>query len=535
MKIFNKIGQLPYKSKIKDIAYDICDLDEGRNLYKNHIIIKQDESFKVFNRVCDHNQGRLSDKNGRIVCPLHGWDFEPETSSYTNCQVVKKDEDFLISENKLIVTSIKETPYIPSKPSKKDLQIHFISHACLLIETKDFSFATDPWVEGFAFASGWWVNNSPVKDWEDRLNAVDFIYISHNHPDHLNEFTLSKVRKDMLFIIPDFRSKSVEKLLIKFGFKNFKKFDLQSFYQLDGTDFNISILPSGDFRDDSGFYFTYGEFSLLSTVDSNDLNFSRLPEDITVFASSFAGGASGYPLCFETISEEDKKKIITRNLKAGKSIVEKNLRYTKPNYFLPYAGFFKEKAQRDSHIKENNKKNTIISYEKKFNGKVLNIEECDEFYFCGSELKSVGNLPRDLNNGQLVEEFYRKVFKAPEVSNFYIDDFFINSKFEDSLIVFFQLTDDSFIEVRKSFYVDFSGTNVVVRHNEFDWKKEKSFDSAENSIRKLRVKVRQDSFNWVIKNNLPFEDLLIGFQCLIDRNPDIYNVKFWNYFTNIYI
>ena len=141
------------------------------------------------------------------------------------------------------------------------------------------------------------------------------------------------------------------------------------------------------------------------------------------------------------------------------------------------------------------------------------------------------NLHRDLDNRQLVEEVYRKVFKVPEASDFYIDDFFINSSFEDSLIVFFQLTNDDFSEVRKSFYVDFSGTNVVVRHNEFDWEKEKSFDSAENSIRKLRVKVRQDSFNWVIKNNLPFEDLLIGFQCLIDRNPDIYNVKFWNYFT----
>ena len=373
-----------------------------------------------------------------ITQGIHGWDFELETSSYTNCQVVKKDEDFLISENKLIVTSIKETPYIPSKLSKKDLKIHFISHACLLIETKVFSFATDPWVEGFAFASGWWLNNAPVKDWEERLNAVDFIYISHNHPDHLNEFTLSKIRKDMLFIIPDFKSKSVEKMLINLGFMNFNKFDLQSVYQLDETDLKISILPSGDFRDDSGFYLTYGEFSLLSTVDSNDLNFSRLPENITVFASSFAGGASGYPLCFETINEADKKKIIARNLRAGRSLVAQNLRHTKSNYFLPYAGFFKEKAQRDSYIKENNKKNTITSYEQIFNGDILNVEEYDEFIFCGNELKSVGNIHRDIDSHKSVEEVYRQVFKNTDVTDYYIENFFINCKFEDNLIVFFQ-------------------------------------------------------------------------------------------------
>ena len=41
--------------------------------------------------------------------------------------------------------------------------------------------------------------------------------------------------------------------------------------------------------------------------------------------------------------------------------------------------------------------------------------------------------------------------------------------------------------------------------------------------------------SWVLKNNLPFEDLLIGFQCKIDRVPDYYNVNFWNHFTNVYI
>ena len=116
---------------------------------------------------------------------------------------------------------------------------------------------------------------------------------------------------------------------------------------------------------------------------------------------------------------------------------------------------------------------------------------------------------------------------------------FINCKFEDNLIVFFQLTNDNFNEVKKSFYVDFSNKTVFVRFVDFDWEEEKSFefdsDSVLNPKRKLRIKVRQDSFNYVIKNNLPFEDLIIGFQCRIDRTPDIYNLKFWDHFTNIYI
>ena len=84
---------------------------------------------------------------------------------------------------------------------------------------------------GFAFASGWWLKNNPPEGWIERLNKVDFIYISHTHPDHLNEFTLSKIRKDMEFIIPEFKSKSVEKILLKLGFNNLTNFRFDSYYQ----------------------------------------------------------------------------------------------------------------------------------------------------------------------------------------------------------------------------------------------------------------------------------------------------------------
>ena len=49
------------------------------------------------------------------------------------------------------------------------------------------------------------------------------------------------------------------------------------------------------------------------------------------------------------------------------------------------------------------------------------------------------------------------------------------------------------------------------------------------------IRVRKDALNTVLNNKLPFEDLLIGFQCRVNRKPNIYNFKFWNYFTNVYI
>ena len=154
----------------------------------------------------------ILDKTISLIEPGHKYVLEKNPSIEFR-SVTEIVGDYLITNSKILI------PSLPKSIFSKEIKISFISHACLIIETEDFSFATDPWIIGFAFASGWWLTNKPVKDWEEKLNSVDFIYISHNHPDHLNIFTLSKIRHDMTFVIPPFKSKSVDKLLIKFGFK----------------------------------------------------------------------------------------------------------------------------------------------------------------------------------------------------------------------------------------------------------------------------------------------------------------------------
>ena len=127
-----------------------------------------------------------------------------------------------------------------------------------------------------------------------------------------------------------------------------------------------------------------------------------------------------------------------------------------------------------------------------------------------------------------------KVFSGMNIDSDYIQNFFINSNFQDNLTVFFELTDDNFVDTLKFFIVDFSSAVPVITFEEFNWEIIKS-EYNSPKIRKLRIKVRKNSFDWVLKNNLPFENLSIGFQCKIDRVPDIYNVNFWNHFSNNYI
>tara|TARA_B110000008_G_C16957716_1_gene558864 strand:+ start:915 stop:2522 length:1608 start_codon:yes stop_codon:yes gene_type:complete len=533
---FNYVDKLPYRkiSELDSINFE--SVEQGTNLFKDFIVYRDEEIINIYSRICDHNGGRLCKHNEKIVCPYHGWEFNPEKGSYENIQVVKNKKDFTVIEGNIIISKETYIPKLPNTKTKKNITIDFMSHACLIFKSDDFSFATDPWLDGFAFASGWWLKHNPPTNWIEKLNQVDFIYISHNHPDHLNEFTLSSIRKDMEFIIPDFESKSVEKILLKLGFYNLTICRFDSYYQFMQSDLFFSILKSGDFRDDSGLYFTFGDFSFFSTVDSNDLNFGRFPENITVYASSFAGGASGYPLCFDNIDEFKKTEILHRNAEAFKATVLNNIKKLNPNYFLPYAGFFHESAERDEYILKNNNKNTIDDFEnllKRKNTQCLNVLKKDSYSFFGKEIVSSQILNRESNSVN-PEGYMIKAFSDMNVDSDYIDNFFTGSNFQDNLIVFFELTDDNFTDTLKFFIVDFSSAIPAVTFEEFDWQTIKSEYTSE-TIRKLRIKVRKNSFDWVLKNNSPFDDLLIGFQCKIDRIPDIYNVNFWNHFTNNYI
>ena len=145
------------------------------------------------------------------------------------------------------------------------------------------------------------------------------------------------------------------------NFKNIKRFNFLETFNYKKTELNFMILKSGDFRDDSGLYFTAGSTSFILNVDSNNLNSHNLPE-INLYGASYAGGASGFPLVFENYSEIEKKKILSKNKRIFKSIRLKELKITNAKYFLPYAGNFDEKFTKNEYIRKNNQKNTIQDY-----------------------------------------------------------------------------------------------------------------------------------------------------------------------------
>ena len=531
--MFKNLGKLKNLTKKKFFQVNISQLKTGVNVFDNFIIFKKKSDLKIYDRKCDHAGGKIISKGGNTICPMHMWKFNPATGFYDN-GVKKKEVEYSIHEDTINIVDISYTPEIEKVKKKLKTKVRFFNHAFLNIAGDDFSFSIDPWAIGPAFNTGWWLQYSTKNDWIENLNNSNFIYISHNHPDHLHPLTLSKINKTIPIVVPNFLTQSTENYIKHLGFKNIQVLDFNSQYNLKGTNLNISILKSGDFREDSGIYFSNGEFTSLFSVDSNMINFDRLPK-VNFYGSSFAGGATSYPLMFDNYNLDEQIKISQRDKNFVKKKVYDCLNKISPDYYMPYAGFFSEKLMRDKKVFQNNNKNSIDDYINFCNSKkisLLNVHKNDSYTFNGIELVSKKNIDCEMSDDLKPEkylEYYKKEFD--KIDENYLKNYFQNSNFQDNLLLYICLTDDNFKKINKNYLINFSNKKIeFIKIFKFS----KSLLKKNPNIRKLVLKIRKESFLNTIYNKLPWEDLSIGFQCKIFRDPNIYNASFWHHFTNIY-
>ena len=518
---------------IEEISF--TQLKIGINNFKNYII-KIDDNFEikfVIDKTCDHAGGKLVIKDNEAVCPMHDWRLNLETLKYNNSHISKDQIAFqIINNDRLAIENSEEhleNPFLQKCASEKAI-FKWLNHACIYVKYKNVSFITDPWLFGPAFMTGWWLEKESSVDSIELLKNADFVYISHNHPDHLHSETLSILEKDKKIIVPNFKSKSAEKYLKSLGFINILPLEFNNIFELENN-FHISIFKSGDFRDDSGVYINIGGFQILLTVDSNYLNSFVLPKNLDLLATSFASGASGFPICYENYNIQEISKIINRNKLSTKASVINYIKTTNPKYYLPYAGMFKEYADRDSFILNHNIKNSLddlrLICEK---NEVIFLEPQKEGFYeiNGKNIDFVSTptlyLEKDDTNWYI--ESYKRDFVYSSIK---IIEYFKNSEFFDKQIVQIIPTDDSFESIiDEIIYIDFYNQIFKIISSD-DLVSEKS------GYKVMKVKIRKEIIACVVENKIPWEDLSIGFQMRVFRSPNQYESTFWYHFTNNYI
>ena len=113
------------------------------------------------------------------------------------------------------------------------MKVRFVSHASFSVESMGTTLLTDPWLVGKAFNNGWRLVSPPASVPFER---VDYFWISHQHPDHLNFPTLKSIpqqeRGRVNVLYQRHASPRIAKVLVGLGYTNMHELPLHRWVRL---------------------------------------------------------------------------------------------------------------------------------------------------------------------------------------------------------------------------------------------------------------------------------------------------------------
>jgi UDP-MurNAc hydroxylase len=113
------------------------------------------------------------------------------------------------------------------------MNVRFVSHASFSVESEGTTLLTDPWLVGKAFNNGWSLLSPSASV---PLEKVDYFWISHQHPDHLNFPTIKSIpqqeRGRIAVLYQKHASPRIPKVLIGLGYTNVHELPLHRWVRL---------------------------------------------------------------------------------------------------------------------------------------------------------------------------------------------------------------------------------------------------------------------------------------------------------------
>jgi CMP-N-acetylneuraminate monooxygenase len=511
------------------------ELPEGISLIDDLIVVRERGEVAVARNRCRHQGGRFSVGDGcELVCGRHGWVLDACAQAYRD-PAGGLGHPFFDTEtqgDEIVVMSRGAarpwaTPRERVALAPGELTVRFLSHASVLIDAGGATLVTDPWLLGPAFLRGWWLAWEPEPDALELAAGADAVFVSHSHPDHLNPPTLralAALNDELQVVVPDFGNDRCEALVRACGLANVQVAPFDEWLPL-GDDGAFAIFEDGSGRQDSGIVVDYKGHLLVNTVDCHNPASGELPTDVDVLMTAFAGGASGFPVCWSDLYSEDQiASMIRRARRAEVATVVELAKRTHPRVYAPIAGYFTEAHPQDAEIRERNRKNT---------------PEAVAAAVCSASPTTMAWVPSE---GAVIDvgrnEEARHPPRRPAQHDFATWDerigadlgpvatldgvrrYFEWAGYSGDLTLHVIETDPTFTAVVRELLVDFDGGPTLVT------------ERPAREHRYLRMRVRSDAFRHVLVHGLSWEDLSIGFQARFYREPDRYNFDFWDHFQN---
>ncbi|XP_062517845.1 cytidine monophosphate-N-acetylneuraminic acid hydroxylase-like [Corticium candelabrum] len=510
--------------------------------------------LRACRNVCHHQQGtfiklvdieNLTSSGCSVVqCTKHGWRLDMASMDYINPPDCFSQDELIVEVDDDGRVCLYE-PVVPMQPWEKEARpaqtIHpgevavtYFTHACVEMNFNGTILFTDPWLTGPAFSKGWWLLHEPPSDWLDRLSNADMIYISHIHPDHLSYPTLKLLHKRKPHI-PIYVGNTSTLPFSKqhcYGKETYNVIvcELGEWQQVS-DDLRFMIMHDGIHVEmDTCLLVDYKGHLIMNTVDCSRPNDNILPKDVDLLMSDFAGGATGYPVSFyggsyteewkDNFIKSERAKEINRKVAMAKKV--------NPSMYLPFAGYYVEAYSFDEYVRKKNKKNNPAQVIDRLNKYAPDVRTWNPKP--GAWLDLATFTVTDPSEGTPVfktkwnfEPYIKHIdknilfapFQHPDCLRFYFE--WVGLR-DTNLVVRVIETDEAFVksEIGYDFLVDF-----------LDLSFPKERPSRQHDY--LEIKARIGVFRETLKFGYLWDNLYLGFQCKILRDPDIFHFNFWNH------
>jgi len=171
----------------------------------------------------------------------------------------------------------------------------------MMMESGGTRILMDPWLTDPTYHGTWW-HYPPLEIGVRDLPKIDYLYISHEHPDHFDPPTLRLLDKDVQVIIPDYKRKRFRDRLRAIGFRNVAEVAFGEPYRCNGSGLTLRLIPPDRPWDDSAVLVRDGDTTVLNVNDCHldEATLERLGNEQRIdLAFLTFTGASQYPGCFE--------------------------------------------------------------------------------------------------------------------------------------------------------------------------------------------------------------------------------------------
>lgn len=179
--------------------------------------------------------------------------------------------------------------------------VTYLGHAAIMLEAGGTRILMDPWLTDPSYDGSWW-HFPPLALGARDLPRIDYLYVSHEHPDHFDPPTLQQLDRGVHVLIADFRRKRLRDHLAALGFRTITELPFERPFACGRSGPTVRLVAPDRAWDDSAILLTHDGRTVMNVNDCHldEATLSRVGSTHAIdLAFLTFTGASQYPGCFD--------------------------------------------------------------------------------------------------------------------------------------------------------------------------------------------------------------------------------------------